>query len=124
MNKQWWITGSILMALSVALGAFGAHGLESRLSEEDLSTYDTAVHYHMVHALGLILLGILTKPADPAASAKWAGRLFVLGILFFSGSLYVLSISGWKMLGAVAPLGGLSFIGAWVLTARYAWKRI
>lgn len=122
MNKQWIVLGSVLAGLSVALGAFGAHGLEERLEPDMMEIYQTAVKYHMMHAMAIILIGIITKPVTRLAS--WAGGLFTAGILFFSGSLYILSITGISIWGAVAPIGGTAFIAAWICTAVYAWKRL
>jgi uncharacterized membrane protein YgdD (TMEM256/DUF423 family) len=112
-------TGAVLAGIGVALGAFGAHGLKDRLSPEMLEIYHTAVEYQFYHSLALILLGLFvarTAPVPTAASAAaWA---FVLGIVLFSGSLYVLTLTGTKWLGAVTPLGGLAFLVGWTL---FAW---
>ena len=107
-----------LAALSaVALGAFGAHGLKNHLSDADMSIYGTAVDYHMWHALGLGFIGLLTERYPESRCLTWAGGLMLAGIAIFSGSLYLLSLSGLRWLGMITPIGGLSFMAAWALTA-------
>ena len=108
----WWKTGAILGALGVLLGAFGAHGLENIASPQGLEHWDTASQYQLVHALAL--LGVAAHPGRP----KWAGRLFVLGIVLFSGSLYLYALTGISRLGMITPLGGLSLIAGWIALAR------
>lgn len=121
MLKTFVLLGSVNAFLSVALGAFGAHGLKSRISPDMLAVYETGVHYHMMHALGLILVAILAeKLSSPLIS--WSGWALFVGIVLFSGSLYALSISGIRILGAITPLGGVSFLIGWVLLAIAAYK--
>jgi uncharacterized membrane protein YgdD (TMEM256/DUF423 family) len=121
MLKTFVLLGSVNAFLSVALGAFGAHGLKSKISPDMLAVYQTGVHYQMMHALGLILIGILAeKWASPLIS--WSGWALFVGIILFSGSLYALSISGIRILGAITPLGGVSFLLGWVLLAIAAYK--
>ena len=121
MLKTFVLLGSVNALLSVALGAFGAHGLKSRISPDMLAVYETGVHYHMMHALGLILVAILAeKWSSPLIS--WSGWALFVGIVLFSGSLYALSISGIRILGAITPLGGVSFLIGWVLLAIAAYK--
>jgi uncharacterized membrane protein YgdD (TMEM256/DUF423 family) len=121
MLKTFVLLGSINAFLSVALGAFGAHGLKSRISPDMLAVYETGVHYHMMHALGLILVAILAeKWSSPLIT--WSGWALFVGIVLFSGSLYALSISGIRILGAITPLGGVSFLIGWVLLAIAAYK--
>jgi uncharacterized membrane protein YgdD (TMEM256/DUF423 family) len=121
MLKTFVLLGSVNAFLSVALGAFGAHGLKSRISPDMLAVYETGVHYHMMHALGLILVAILAeKWSSPLIS--WSGWALSVGIVLFSGSLYALSISGIRILGAITPLGGVSFLIGWVLLAIAAYK--
>ena len=106
------------MALAVALGAFGAHGLKDRLDAYAMGIWEKAVFYHFVHALGLLVVPLMARLG--LLSAGGSGRVCVLlaaGMLLFSGSLYALALSGIRMLGAVTPLGGLSFIAAWLLLA-------
>lgn len=117
------MTASILLALAVAIGAFGAHGLKAHLSTEMLQTYKTGVEYHFYHALGLLLIGILSI-SFPSSLLNWSAILLAIGIILFSGSLYVLAITGIKWLGAITPFGGLSFIAGWVLLFVAVWKKI
>lgn len=107
--------GGINAALVVALGAFGAHGLKARLTPDMLAVYQTGVHYHLFHALGLLALGLVATQIPDSPYLRWSGWLMLAGIVLFSGSLYVLSVSGLRWLGAVTPFGGLSFIVAWAL---------
>lgn len=114
----WPAAASLLLALAVALGAFGAHGLKDRLDAYSISVWEKAVFYHFIHALGMLIVSILPRAGLLAPSrANLVGWLLLAGILLFSGSLYVLAVSGVKMLGAVTPFGGLSFIAAWVVLA-------
>jgi len=110
---NWNVAGAILMALAVALGAFGAHGLRSRLDAYSLGVYEKAVFYHFVHALGLLI----------AAKFPTVCWLLVAGIAFFSGSLYLLAVTGNRALGAITPIGGVCFIAAWVLLAVKSWGK-
>jgi len=118
---NWIVTGALLMAMAVGLGAFGAHGLRSRLDAYSMSVYEKAAFYHFVHALGILLVALLsrTQAISFAAQAR-VGWLLLLGILIFSGSLYALAVSGVRMLGAITPVGGLAFIGGWLLLAYEA----
>lgn len=115
VNASALAFGSLSCALAVLLGAFGAHLLKDQLSPEDLEIWETAVRYQMAHGLGLILVGALRPHFDPG---PWVGRGLLLGILLFSGSLYLLVLLDQRWLGAVTPLGGLSWILAWTLLAR------
>ncbi|MFH5833816.1 DUF423 domain-containing protein [Halalkalibaculum sp. DA384] len=115
MSKLFLSIGAINAALAVMLGAFGAHGLKERLTVDMLDIFETAVQYHFYHALGLLAVGLLAIHYPESGSLKWAGWLMLAGIVIFSGSLYILSISGIRWLGAITPLGGISFIAAWVL---------
>lgn len=118
---NWTATGAVFMAIGVALGAFGAHGLKDRLTEYSLSVYEKAVFYHFVHAIGLLLVGLLARTsAISAVGANRTGWLFSIGIVLFSGSLYALALSGVRALGAVTPLGGIAFIAGWCLLAYEA----
>lgn len=114
------ISGSLLAAVGVALGAFGAHALRGRLDPALLATWQTAVQYHLAHALGILLIALLIPKLG--MHATWSGWLMVAGIFLFSGSLYLLAITGVRWLGAVTPLGGLAFIAGWLLLAFAAWK--
>ncbi len=99
--------------LAVSIGAFGAHGLESVLSTDSMRTYQTGVQYHFYHTLALFGVGLLAMQIEPGRLLSIAGWAFVVGILLFSGSLYILSISGIRWLGAITPLGGLAFLVGW-----------
>lgn len=112
MDRIFLMLGSALGFLGVAAGAFGAHGLREKLSPDLLEIYETAVHYHLVHALALLATAWVAARTDTAV-ARAAGWLFVAGILIFSGSLYVLSMTGLRWMGAVTPLGGLAFLAGW-----------
>jgi uncharacterized membrane protein YgdD (TMEM256/DUF423 family) len=114
MNGPFWIRlGALFGGLSVAAGAFGAHGLRERLSPRMLEIFETAAHYQMVHALALIAIGLFALQR-PSRCLKVSGIGFVLGILLFSGSLYALAISGVTKLGMITPLGGVAFLVGWV----------
>jgi uncharacterized membrane protein YgdD (TMEM256/DUF423 family) len=115
--RTWIIVGAVFGALAVGTGAFGAHGLKDRLAETGKSeTYETAVRYQMYHALALVLLGLVGLHM-PAPSLTVAGVCFTAGILIFSGLLYPLALGGPKILGAIVPIGGLSFIAGWIALA-------
>lgn len=106
------------MALAVAMGAFGAHGLRNRLDAYSLSVYEKAVFYHFIHALGILLVALLARTsAISIAGQARVAWLLLIGIVVFSGSLYALALSGVKILGAITPLGGLAFICGWVVLA-------
>jgi uncharacterized membrane protein YgdD (TMEM256/DUF423 family) len=116
----WSSTGSILMALAVVLGAFGAHGLRDRLDAYRMSVYEKAVFYHSIHALGLLIVSFLPKTGTFSEFAtNWVCGLLLAGIVIFSGSLYLLAVTGNKMLGAITPIGGLSFIAGWLVLAWF-----
>jgi uncharacterized membrane protein YgdD (TMEM256/DUF423 family) len=113
--KVFIIWGSINAFLSVALGAFGAHWLQTRLTVDMLEIFRTGIRYHILHALGLILIGILGFWMQKPALLQWAGWLILAGIVLFSGTLYMLSISGIRWFGAVTPFGGICFLAGWIL---------
>ncbi|MFC4600490.1 DUF423 domain-containing protein [Cohnella hongkongensis] len=121
MNKYTKV-GALAAMLSVALGAFGAHMLEDRLTADALDVYDTAVQYQMFHSVGILLVALLIDRLPSPRLAIWAGRLLVVGIVIFSGSLYALALSGVKMLGAITPIGGVAFIAGWICLALAARK--
>ena len=118
MHKKFLVTASFIGALSVILGAFAAHQLKKMYAPEELQIFETAVKYQMYHALALLAVGILYKDF-PVNQLRWAGNLFIAGIILFSGSLYLLcqiiymDISA-KWVGAITPLGGLCFIAGWL----------
>ena len=107
--KLFLILGGINAALVVLLGAFGAHALKARLTAEMLAVYQTGVHYHLFHALGLLVVGLVATQIADSTYLKWSGWLMLAGIVLFSGSLYVLNISGLRRLGMVTPTGGIAF---------------
>lgn len=120
MQKEFIKLGAFLGALSVILGAFGAHALKALISEKSLAIFETGVRYQYYHVAALLITGILYKEF-PNNFLQWAGRLFCMGILFFSGSLYLLAFidiaehTGLKWIGAITPLGGICFIAGWLL---------
>ena len=115
---NWGGIAAIFLALAVALGAFGAHGLRARLSTEMLDIYRTAVLYHFLHALGMLIVAILPRTGTfSETAANQVCWLLLVGILIFSGSLYLLAVTGTRTLGAITPIGGIAFIAAWVLLA-------
>jgi len=115
---NWSMTGAILLALAVILGAFGAHGLRGRLDDYSMSVYEKAVFYHFVHALGILVVSILPRTGTFSASAAGTVCAILLaGVVIFSGSLYLLAVTGNRMLGAITPIGGLAFIVGWLLLA-------
>jgi uncharacterized membrane protein YgdD (TMEM256/DUF423 family) len=118
---NWTAVGAVLLALAVGLGAFGAHGLKGRLDAYSMGVYEKAVLYHFLHALGILLIALLARTGaiGAAGQARTAWLLFV-GIVLFSGSLYVLAVSGVRALGAITPLGGLASIAGWLLLAYEA----
>lgn len=113
--KLFLILGGVNAALVVLLGAFGAHGLKAKISADMLAVYQTGVHYHLFHALGLLAVGLVATQVADSAWLKWSGWLMLAGIILFSGSLYLLSVSGLRWLGMVTPIGGVAFISAWIV---------
>ncbi|MCK8486396.1 DUF423 domain-containing protein [Paenibacillus sp. MBLB2552] len=107
--------GGIMMFLAVALGAFGAHALKNRLTEDRQKTYQTGVQYHIAHGLGLILFGLAAAQFGSDSLIVLAGWFLFAGIVLFSGSLYALSLTGIRKLGAITPLGGVCFLAGWVI---------
>jgi uncharacterized membrane protein YgdD (TMEM256/DUF423 family) len=115
-GRRALLAGAVLGGLSVALGAFGAHALRDRLSPADLQVYETAARYQMYHALALVGLGLwLERGARPRL--VWAARAWLTGTVIFSGSLYLLVLTGVRALGAITPLGGVALIVGWLLVA-------
>lgn len=109
------IIGCIMMVLAVALGAFGAHALKKKLNADMMKVYETGVQYHIAHGLGMLVVGTLGHSLTHSSLAVTAGWLLFVGIILFSGSLYVLSFTGVRKLGAITPLGGLAFIAGWIV---------
>lgn len=121
---NWSATAAVSLAIAVMLGAFAAHGLRGRIDDYSMSVYERAVFYHFIHALGMLIISLMPRiGALTESRMKWIAGLLLAGIALFSGSLYILAISGVRTLGAVTPFGGLSFIAAWVLLAFWAGKR-
>jgi uncharacterized membrane protein YgdD (TMEM256/DUF423 family) len=117
---NWNAIAAVLLALAVILGAFGAHGLRDRLDAYSMSLWEKAVFYHFIHAMGVLVVSLLprtqTFPTPAASNVCW---LLTAGILIFSGSLYLLAITGVRTLGMITPVGGLAWIAAWLLLAYY-----
>lgn len=122
MDRRFFTIGSVAGALAVVLGAFGAHSIRHRLTPEMLDVFETAVRYQLLHALAL-LAAAWAAQRWPGRSSSAAGWLFLAGIALFSGSLYVISLTGVRALGLLTPFGGGAFIAAWLLLAITPWKR-
>ena len=121
MDRVFFTLGALAAFIGVALGAFAAHGLKARLDAAMLVTFETGVRYHMIHALALLAVG-WAATRWPGAAVNASGWLFVAGIVLFSGSLYILSLTGVRWLGAITPFGGLAFLGGWLCLVWAAWK--
>lgn len=121
---MWTSVAAGTLALAVMIGAFGAHALRDRLDAYSIGVYEKAVFYHFVHALGLLVVSLMPRAGVLSeAKAGWVCILLLAGVVLFSGSLYALAITGMRALGAVTPLGGLSFIAAWLLLTYAAAKQ-
>lgn len=118
--SRWIALGALSGALTVGLGAFGAHALKERLAADELAIWSTAVQYQGLHALALVAFGLLAERARVSALAGW---LFLLGTLFFSGSLYALALGAPRWCGAITPLGGIALIAGWLALAWAALRR-
>lgn len=121
MERAFVVLGALSAFLAVALGAFAAHGLRGRLAPDMLTTFETGARYHMYHALALLAVGWAAS-RWPGSLVTTAGWLFVAGTVIFSGSLYLLSVTGHRWLGAVTPLGGLALLAGWLALAAAAWR--
>lgn len=121
MNTFFWVVGSLLALTSVAAGAFGAHGLRGRVAPDMLVVFETAARYQMYHALALLAVAWLLAQATSRAAVV-AGVLFLLGTIVFSGSLYLLVLTGARWWGAVTPIGGLAFLGGWLALGLAGWN--
>lgn len=119
MDRTFLFIAAILGFIGVGLGAFGAHGLRSRLSADMLAVFETGVRYHMFHTLALLALAAIANRGDSRLLTA-TGWLFTAGIVVFSGSLYALALSGVTILGAITPLGGLALLAGWACLAIYA----
>ena len=116
-RRPWIAIGAVCGFLGVALGAFGAHGLQGRATPEQLEWWRTASLYHLLHVLPLVVIGVLPAGRRGTAAVGWTT---LAGILLFSGSLYAMGLGGPRWLGAVTPFGGLAFLVGWLLLARLA----
>lgn len=122
MPRSFLALGAINAFFCVALGAFGAHSLKQKLSIDMLAVYQTGVQYHFYHALGLIAVGLVLMHFPKSRLVALSGWLMFAGIILFSVSLYVLSLTGIRGLGAITPLGGVAFLSAWALLAYGTWS--
>ena len=118
-SRHWIAIGALSGAVSVALGAFGAHGLKAHFAPEQLATWNTSVHYQALHALALIMFGLFAERWNARSCAGWC---FVIGTLLFSGSLYALALGAPRWSGAITPFGGGAFIAGWLVFAWNAWR--
>jgi len=117
------LAGAFLFA-GVAAGAFGAHALRARIAPDLLAVFETGVRYHLVHALGLLAVGLLALHwPDAARGLALCAWLMAAGIVLFSGSLYVLALSGWRAFGIVTPFGGAAWLASWALLVWIAWRQ-
>ena len=121
-NQTILFSGAVFIALGVLLGAFGAHALKNILSPEMLAVYKTGVEYQFYHALGLLLIGLIGLQVK-SKYLRWSGIFITVGIILFSGSLYVLALTGIKVIGAITPIGGVSFVAGWIFLAIAIIKR-
>lgn len=121
MARLWLLLSALAGFTGVALGAFAAHGLKHRLTPEYLAVFQTGTHYQLIHALALFGVGLLAMHA-PGRLVTLAGGAFALGILLFSGSLYLLTLSGVGKLGIITPFGGVAFLVGWLCLGLSAWK--
>jgi uncharacterized membrane protein YgdD (TMEM256/DUF423 family) len=123
MTQIFLSLAAILGGLSVAAGAFGSHALREKISERSLEIFEVGTRYQMYHALALLVVALLlSRIESPPSTLLASGWLFIIGITIFSGSLYALSLSGVKYLGAIAPIGGAALIAGWGALAFAAWN--
>ncbi len=123
MARLWLLLSAFAGFTGVGLGAFAAHGLKSRLTPEYLAVFQTGTHYQLIHALALFGVALLAMQR-PTRLVNAAGGLFALGIGLFSGSLYLLTLTGISKLGMITPLGGVAFLAGWLCLGLVAWKRV
>ncbi|MEO5377191.1 MAG: DUF423 domain-containing protein [Magnetococcus sp. DMHC-6] len=117
VSARFIFLGSISACLAVALGAFGKHALVPILSQGAMETWRTGAYYHLVHGVGLVLVGVTAERASHPQRAIWAGWLLLAGSVIFSGSLYAIALTGMRILGVVTPVGGFCFLTGWLLLA-------
>ena len=121
MERRFFALGAMLAMIGVAAGAFGAHALKSRLTPDMLAVFEVGVRYQLVHALALLAVAwAITR--WPGRAVLYAGALFIAGIVLFSGSLYLLALTGERSLGAITPFGGFAFLAGWACLAWAAWR--
>ncbi|MEW6038819.1 MAG: DUF423 domain-containing protein [Pseudomonadota bacterium] len=122
-TKGWLVTTGIAGFSGVAMGAFGAHGLKHVIAPEMLAVYQTGVQYHLWHALGLGFVTLLKGQAPRSRLLAWAAWGMLAGIVLFSGSLYLLAVSGIRWLGMITPFGGMAFLAAWACVSVHGWRQ-
>jgi uncharacterized membrane protein YgdD (TMEM256/DUF423 family) len=115
------VTGGLMMALGIVLGAVGTHALRARLSPDDLGVFETAVRYHIYNALGLLIIGVVALAANPPL-LRWSAGFIVVGIALFSGALYFASLGAPRIIHVLPPFGGLALIAGWILFAVAIWR--
>ena len=119
MSGRWLAIGAVLAAVGVAMGAFGAHALKTHLTADRLEVWKTATHYHLLHAVAVAMLGASVAATVPGVDTSL--KLLTAGLVVFSGTLYLLCLTGLGWLGAITPIGGLLMIAGWLTLARAAW---
>ncbi|QKS48724.1 DUF423 domain-containing protein (plasmid) [Paenibacillus cellulosilyticus] len=122
MLNKYGALGALYALLAVAFGAFGAHSLKDMLDEDMLEVFETGVRYQMYHGLGILVVAALSDRVSNIRLIRRGAMLLHIGIILFSGSLYVLSLSGVKVLGAITPLGGVCFLAGWAMIAWALWS--
>ena len=122
MSKLFLIFGSINAATAVSMGAFGAHSLKTKITEDMLYVFQTAVQYHFYHSLGLMIIGVLAIYIKSEKYLSIAGWIMFIGIMLFSGSLYILSTTTTRWIAVITPFGGIAFIISWVFITITIWK--
>ncbi|CAM4273411.1 DUF423 domain-containing protein [Paenibacillus alkaliterrae] len=122
MFPKYFAIGAINAALAIAFGAFGAHGLEEKITEHYLDVFETGVRYHMYSALGLMLISLFSKQLNAGRRVKYGARLILAGTVLFSGSLYVIALTGFGKLGMITPLGGVAMLAGWTCVIAAAFR--
>jgi uncharacterized membrane protein YgdD (TMEM256/DUF423 family) len=122
-DRKWIVVSALLLALAALLGAFGAHALQARVAPDRLAAWRTAVDFHFYHAFGLFGLALLMQRWPDATALRWAAVALLCGVLLFSGSIYLTVLGAPRWIGMAAPIGGIAFMLAWLLTAIAAWRR-
>lgn len=120
---MWIMVGAWMAFLGVAAGAFGAHALRGSVNDRDLEIFQTAVQYQLIHAIGILIIGFSRGAGGRWWSEKLAAWCFVSGIVLFSGSLYILVLTGQRWFGAITPMGGIAFLAGWVMVGVSGWKQ-